>query len=197
MKKITLIISILAIFFLSNCSKDGGLEKTIFYPDPEFPDLPMYTEWGYNTFGAYYDRQVFTSTNDIVPLKVIVKDGFTSFRFNGRLGYNGDMSITFTMNDFLPNIYQDLIDLDQKTLDLKSPNYNVSIRIDGIEQQIYLLGGNLNFKKAQNLFVDKKAEEVILSGTFEFQVVIDDEPFTISRGRFDQGISYDNFFRFK
>jgi hypothetical protein len=59
-----------------------------------------------------------------------------------------------------------------------------------------LLGGSLEFKKAQNLIVDKVAEEVILSGVFQFQIVIDDEPFTISRGRFDQGISYDNFFRF-
>jgi len=196
MKSILIIFIISAIFFLSNCSKDASLEKTIFFPDPEFPDLPMYTEWGYNTFGAFYDRQVFTSTNNIVPLKVIVKNDTTFFRFNGRLNDYKEMSITFTMNDFLPNVYDELIQLDQKILDLKDIRYGIVIKIEGKTQNMKLLGGMLEFKKAQKLIVDKKAEEVILSGIFQFQIVIDDEPFTISRGRFDQGISYDNFFRF-
>lgn len=193
--KLALFLFFILIAFAS-CSKDYQLEKTIFYPDPEFPDLPKYSEWGYNTFGAYYDRQVFVSSNDIQPLKVIVKDGITSFRFSGRLNNYKEMSVAFTMDNFLPETYIDLLTLDQKTIDLKDPHYGVSIKIDGIILDIYLLGGTLEFKKAQNLIVDKKAEQVILSGTFEFQVVVDDEPFTISRGRFDQGVSYDNFFRF-
>jgi hypothetical protein len=196
MKTIAALFLACAFILIQGCSKDYELEKTIFYPDPEFPDLPIYSEWGYNTFGAYYDRQVFTSTKDIVPLKVIVKDGITSFRFSGRLGYSKEMTLTFTMNDFQPAIYQDLIALDKKTINLKEPAYGVQIKIDGKVQQMYLLGGKIDFVKAQNLIVDKKPEQVILSGTFEFQIVIDDEPFTISRGRFDQGISYDNFFRF-
>ncbi len=195
MKSISLYLMIV-LLFLASCAKDYDLQKTVFFPDPEFPDLPKYTEWGYNTFGAYYDRQVFVSTSDIQPLKVIVKDGITSFRFSGRLNNYQEMSLIFTMDNFLPITYEDLIELDQKTINLKDPNYGVILKIDGITLDIYLLGGTLEFRKAQNLIVDKKAEEVILSGTFEFQVVVDDEPFTISRGRFDQGVSYDNFFRF-
>ena len=193
-KEITTVL--FALSLLTDCSRDYDLERTIFFPDPEFPDLPMYTEWGYNTFGAYYDRQVFKSTNDIVPLKVIVRNDSTFFRFSGMLNNYKEMSVTFTMNDFLPDVYNDLTQLDKKILDLRDPKYGVIIKIDGQQQEMILLGGSLEFKKAQNLIVDQKEEEIILSGTFEFQIVINDEPFTVSRGRFDQGISYDNFFRF-
>lgn len=184
------------MMLIGGCSEDYDLEKSIFYPDPEFPQLPMYSEWGYNTFGAFYDRQVFISQDDITPLKVIVKDDSTFFRFNGRLGYSHEMSMVFYMTDILPATYDQLTVLDQKTLDLNDPRYGVKLYLDGERQDMELLGGTVEFRKAQYLLVDKVPEEVILSGTFELQVVIDDEPFTISRGRFDVGVCYDNFFRF-
>ena len=46
------------------CSREYNLEQTIFIYDPEFQDLPIYSEWGYNTFGAYYDREAFISLYD-------------------------------------------------------------------------------------------------------------------------------------
>lgn len=187
---------LLSMLIFGACSKEAGLEKTIFFPDPDYPELPKYSEWGYNTFGAFYDRQAFVSTNNIVPLKVIVKDGATTFRFSGRLEGYRDMSILFVLPDYTPSVYTDLMDLNGKTIDLKSNENTVVIKIDNLEQPVALLNGNLDFVKVQNLYVDKVAEEVILSGEFEFQIVLDDEPFTVSRGRFDMGVSYDNFFVF-
>jgi hypothetical protein len=186
---------IIALLFITSCAKDYDLEKTIFHSDPDFPDLPMYTEWGYNTFGAFYDRQVFTSSDNIIPLKVIVKNDTTFFRFSGSLNYHDPMTMTFTMNDFLPVQYSNLIELDKKSLDLTDPRYGVTISIDDVDQELTILSGILEFKKAQNLIIDEVQEEVILSGVFEFQVIIDAEPFTISRGRFDMGISNDSFFK--
>ncbi len=196
MKKKAIYVLIFTFLVISGCSKDYDLGKTVFFSDPDYPDLPMYSEWGYNTFGAYYDRKVFTSANDITPLKVIVKDGYTFFRFSGRLNSYQEMTMIFSMDDFLPDTYDELIYLDNKSIDLKDPHYSVIVIIDDVEQLTTLLNGHLDFKKAQNLIVDKVAEEVILSGVFEFQLVVDDEPFTISRGRFDMGVGYDNFFKF-
>jgi hypothetical protein len=59
-----------------------------------------------------------------------------------------------------------------------------------------ILSGELTFKRAQNLLVDEKQVEVILSGYFEFKALIDNEPVTISNGRFDVGISPDNFYNY-
>jgi hypothetical protein len=38
--------------------------------------------------------------------------------------------------------------------------------------------------------------EVILSGYFEMQVRINEEPFSLTNGRFDMGISESNFFNY-
>ena len=83
MKNLPFIIVLLLVFA---CSSDTALKKSIYIPDEEFPELPKYSEWGYNTFGAYYDRQAFTSTSEDVPVKVINKAGKTSFVFAGRKG---------------------------------------------------------------------------------------------------------------
>jgi hypothetical protein len=63
-----------------------------------------------------------------------------------------------------------------------------------IEIPVKILSGSLYFKRVQNLSVDKRPIEAILSGYFEFQAIIRDEPVTVSEGRFDLGIGSDNFF---
>ena len=40
---------------------DADLHRTIFIRDKNYPDLPQYSEWGYNTFGAYINDEVFVS----------------------------------------------------------------------------------------------------------------------------------------
>ena len=44
--------------------------------------------------------------------------------------------------------------------------------------------------------VDKQQYEIILSGVFDFQALINNEPTSISMGRFDVGIANDNFFKY-
>ncbi|MBN2165234.1 MAG: hypothetical protein JW717_03055 [Marinilabiliaceae bacterium] len=70
MKGLLVFISIL--FLLASCTSDYELEESIFVADSEFPELPEYSEWGYNTFGAFYDRKHFVSNNSEVPVKVIL-----------------------------------------------------------------------------------------------------------------------------
>jgi hypothetical protein len=204
MKKYFFIFLSIIVFFVAGCTKENELNKSVFIDDPQNPDLPIYSEWGYNTFGAYYDREVFVSNDYIVPAKVIVTENTTSFILEGQkgpysyyYGTNNKMSITFKLNGFLPEIYNSLVKLNDTILDLKDPVYQVSISIgDTTEYEADILNGQLEFKKAQNLFVDSEQVEVILSGLFEFQALINKKPVTISEGRFDVGIGSHNFYRY-
>ncbi len=91
--------------------------------------------------------------------------------------------------------FEDLVSLDQLTMDLTSSNSKVEIT-DYPLQTVKVLAGTFRVNRAQRLFVDDKLEEVILSGEFEFQGLIDNVPVSVSNGRFDVGINSGNFFRY-
>ena len=187
---------------LSACKPhDPDLEKSIFRPDPAYPELPQYSEWGYNTFGAFYDRQAFVFINNEIPIRVL-QDTVTSFVFSGRKGnsysyyYGGPkFSVTFKFGGLNPLTFEDLVSLDQVTMDLTSSDSKVEVN-DITVQTVKVLAGTFRVNRAQRLFVDDKLEEVILSGEFEFQGLIDNVPVSVSNGRFDVGINSGNFFRY-
>jgi hypothetical protein len=192
-----------AIVLFFGCKEDNELKESIMVYDSEDTELPTYSEWGYNTFGAYFDRETFISDNQRVPLKVIVSNNETSFIFSGHKGNdnsyyeNGNdnkMTMTLILNDFKPAKYQDLLAFNDTTLDLTKSTYKVVLTINNVRDTMDILEGKFIFKRAQNLFVDDKQIEVILSGYFGFKAVIKGVPMTLSDGRFDMGIDRDNFY---
>ena len=198
MKKQLFIFAIIILIF-TGCSKDYELKKSVFINDKEFPSLPIYSEWGYNTFGAYYDREVFVSNDISVPAKVSVSNNEMSFILDGQkepdtYDSRQKMVMTFKISDFLPEEYTNLTTLNDTILDLTNPAYQVLISMDNTTYTANILSGKLTFKRAQNLLVDKKQVEVILSGYFEFKAIINEKTVTVSDGRFDVGISSDNFY---
>lgn len=203
MKK-QIITSLLVIFIIfAGCSKETELKKSVFIPDDDYPDLPAYTEWGYNTFGAFYDRELFIYNDNTVPVKVINNGLKTSFILKGEkssasyYSYNySDMSMSFDLYGFSPESFSDLLALNDTVINLTDTLCQVSVLIDNDKYEANILNGALEFKRAQNLLVDKKQIEVILSGIFEFQAIIDGEPVSITLGRFDVGVSPDNFFKY-
>ena len=68
------LFAIIALVSLLSCGNDAELRKTVSIPDTQFPELPQYSEWGYNTFGAYYGRQPFVSNDNEVPLNITRHD---------------------------------------------------------------------------------------------------------------------------
>lgn len=207
-KQIFFAAMVLLIF--AGCQKENELKKSILIYDPENIELPAYSEWGYNTFGAYYDREIFISNNDVVPAKVVVSDTLMSFVLDGQIhepGHYfdneyyyyqdnaGEMKIAFNLSGFSPENYSNLTLLNDTSLDLKNPLYKVIISIDTLKYPAEIISGELKFKRAQNLLVDKEQVEVILSGYFEFKAFVNAEAITISSGRFDVGISPDNFYK--
>jgi hypothetical protein len=203
--KIKLLGIYLLLLLITACSADSELEESIFIPDEDNPSLPAYTEWGYNTFGAYYDRKLFVYNNDEIPVKVINTGGKTSFILKGQKGsasysysyYDEDytpMSMTFDLYGFSPKTISDLLVLNDTIFDLTNSLCKVSVTMDDVIYDEAVFNGTLVFKRAQNLIVDKKQVEIILSGTFEFQALIGAEPISVSSGRFDLGIGTDNFY---
>lgn len=179
------------------CDGDYELEKSYFITDPNFEYLPQYSEWGYNTFGAYVNRDPFISNDYTVPMRVISTDGNSFFAFSGeRVSDDTEFSITVELFNFNPSEYADLMDLHERTFDLASTGCDMLIgdQLDG--QPVQILSGSFQVKRAQYLLVDKSPEEVILSGVFEFQGIYNGETISVTHGRFDVGVGVTNFFAY-
>lgn len=193
MKKLLYIFPLIAI--IAGCSSSYDLDDSVYVYDEEYADLPAYTEWGYNTFGAYLDRIVFIS-DDATPAKILTTGDKTIFVLNGiiREGYADEMTVKFVMSGFTPVKYSDLVALNDTTINLTDPGCKVTMVRSGEEDTLSVISGELQFKRVQHLFVDNRSTEAILSGYFSFKTFIDAQPVTLSHGRFDVGINDDNFY---
>ncbi|MDD4199730.1 MAG: hypothetical protein PHZ12_10070, partial [Paludibacter sp.] len=161
--------------------------------DYDYPGLPIYSEWGYNTFGMYIDRGVFVSSGDVFPAKIIVNPDTFNITFSGRYNYN-PASLRISVIGYVPIDYPELVKLNDSILDLKALNCIVTLKYGNESKKLNIIQGNIKFKRVQNLFVDKEFAKTILSGTIEFKTFLNNEPVAITNGRFDLGIGYENFY---
>lgn len=196
MKKI-IYLSILILFIsFSSCEMDDfQLTQSVYIEDTDYPGLPIYSEWGYNTFGVYIDRSPFVSTNILLPAKIIVHPDTFNLSLNGIME-GGETTLKFSILGYAPEDYPDLIALNDTTFNLKGDNCIVSFTQGGRSEVLKIIEGKIFFKRAQNLYVDKEYTKCILSGTFSFKTFFGDEPVAISSGRFDLGIGYENFYNY-
>ena len=185
MKKFFLVLWIGLLF--SSCSKQS-LDRTIFIPDSDDPKLPAYSEWGYNSFGAEYERDYFLASTYVFPCKILYENGMIHFLLSGNIRYNTGMSLLFIFPWTPMNHFSDLVQLNDVEIDLSAANCTVRMQQDNIEEDLNIIQGSLHFKRAQLLTVDDMVNRVILSGVFDLQFVQNLFPATISNGRFDLGI---------
>ena len=198
MKKYALIIMLLPAIWACTYENDI-MDKTVFIPDEENANLPAYTEWGYNSFGAVYERSYFVSAYDIIPCKITYRNGVLNFHISGRIGSRyydtNEMILTFSfptslVGEYNPiNEYMDLMVLHQKEIDLTGTSCEVKMTRNAQAETLSLLSGRLTFKRAQLLRIDNKENRVILSGTFDVRFLRNNIPEVISDGRFDFGIT--------
>lgn len=190
------VIMIAASVMVASCSSaDFELSKTVFVEDVDYPGLPIYSEWGYNTFGAYIDRNVFTSSSYVLPTKIIVNTDTFKLYLKGMMN-NQPTTIKFEIKGYAPADYPDLISLNDSVINLKSSDCKVTLENGSSMQVLRIIEGNIRFKRVQNLYVDKSFAKTIVSGTFNFKTFFDGEPVAITNGRFDLGIGYENFYNF-
>lgn len=195
LKLICLAISLLLINPACEKMEDFNLSSTIFIDDPYYPGLPIYSEWGYNTFGAYIDRKPFISTTDDLPVKVIVNNDTTHMIFRGRMG-SGNVDLRFSIKGFSPQTYYNLTELDNTAFNLKDSGRAVTLKTGNETTELNLIEGELIIKRVQRLYVDEELSRTIMSGYFNLKTFLNNEPISISHGRFDFGIGYENFFNY-
>jgi hypothetical protein len=181
---------------ISSCSKDV-LDRTIFIPDQEDHNLPAYTEWGYNTFGAEYERDYFLVSNKIIPCKILYRDNYLQFTLFGVIRERKEMALTFIFPfTFTENDYKDLVQLHGVRIDLSKDDCTVKITQNDTDTILDIFEGELYFKRVQILSVDDKINRVILSGFFDLRFLQNDFPTSISNGRFDLGITKNVYYSY-
>jgi hypothetical protein len=194
---------ILAGLLVLCCACVDDIDRTIFIPDDIDPNLPAYTEWGYNSFGAKYERLYFLADQSIVPCKITYRERRLHFSLLGVLkgdGYSGseNMTLTISFPSEPENEYRDLLALHERVTDLSDPS-SCTVEIakpDGAVMTVVPIEGNLTFRRVQLLRIDEKENRVILSGTFDIRFLTNDKPERITDGRFDVGIKPADFYSF-
>jgi hypothetical protein len=184
------------------CTNEDVMDKTIFIPDEKDENLPAYTEWGYNSFGAKYERLYFLATDAIVPCKITYQNGTLNFYLRGNLHNNAEkyyyqkenMTLMFSFPSDRMSAYADLVSLHDVQIDLQDASCHVKIERDNNVTDLTPQSGRLFFKRAQLLRIDGMVDRVILSGYFDMQFLIDGKPERISDGRFDIGINNDFYY---
>ncbi len=194
--KLLIIFSIVILLNACSTEMDGfTLQKSVFIEDLENPGLPIYSEWGYNTFGIYIDRVPFISTDDVLPAKIIVNSDTMNIILKGEIGnMPGTLQISFV--GYQINDYPDLNTLNDSIIDMKGDKCIVTFTRYNTPQILNIIEGKFHIKRTQDLFVDKQYIKSIISGTFNFKTFFDNEPVAASSGRFDLGIGYDNFYNY-
>jgi hypothetical protein len=181
------------IYFLIFSCSTSDLDRTIFIPDEDNPELPAYTEWGYNSFGAEYERDYFLASQRIVPCKIMYENSLLRFSLNGTIRHSTEMTLEFIFPLTQIRDYTDLAQLNDVVIDLSADDCAVIIWQGENKTVLEILDGKLHFKRTQILHVNEKINRVILSGIFEFRFLQKGYPTVISNGRFDLGIN-DKFF---
>lgn len=188
MKKLIIFLS---IFIAFSCESDTDLTESVFVADSENPELPAYTEWGYNTFGAIYERSVFLYNEDEIPLKIIIENNELVFVFQGVEGsyYGDEMTLKFAMPSSNIESYEDLITFNSTVVDLTGDGCSVKMVSNDYTGALDIIDGEIDFVKSQKVLIDDEEKGIILSGTFYIKFILDELPVTMSNGRFDFGVN--------
>jgi hypothetical protein len=194
--QIIILILVLSVSALS-CSDmdDFHLSETIFIEDPYFPSLPIYSEWGYNTFGAYIDRKPFVSTNSDLPTKIIVNGDTLNILLRGQMNYQ-NVDLWFSIKGFSPPTHVELLELNDIHINLKDPGTSVSMKTGNVYEELRIIEGEIHIKRVQHLYLDENPVRIIMSGYFQFKTFLNQEPISITNGRFDLGFGYENFYNY-
>lgn len=179
-----------AIFFLEGCRRDTpeqDLQKTVFINDVDNPGLPIVTELGYNTFGAYYNSKIWvssktqksTSPDDIFSIGTSKDSTVIHFGGTDYAGRHLEVAFLITKNVIVND--GDLVAFGKRSFDFKGDS--VKIKIGGTI--INVLSGSINFSSVRSLILDKKRMGTILSGTFEMTGMLNGNKVELEKGRFD------------
>lgn len=197
------IIFAVALLMMSACDK-VDLKETIYQDDSDYPGLAVYSELGYNTFGAYLNNQVFSIPRygSNRPFYLVAdREGLSLNLYGEYAGHELNMTFNIPLDStFILNDYHDLLALDGQRFNIDTTSTNCTLLMDGYYtptiESIY--SGWIRFEKIQQVIVDKEDEEVIVAGKFQFRAFTPDGTrLDVVGGRFDLGVDETNFVNFR
>ena len=201
MKKLIIIAAVLLA--MTACSK-SDFKQTQYIDDPDYPGLPIYSEMGYNTYGAYINEQVFTvsSHGSNRPFYLVADRECLTMTFYGwREGTNLNMVFTLPIDStYHLEDYHDLLTLDGKRFDIDTTATSCNVKFEGYYPPTItsIYSGYISFEKIQQVIVDKEDAEIIVSGKFQFRAFgPDGNRLDVVGGRFDLGVDQTNFINFR
>jgi len=195
-----LIIAV-ALIVMNACSK-SDFKETQYIADPDFPGLPIYSEMGYNTFGAYINQNVFYCNQNDRPFYLVAdRDNLTMTLYGWCNNDNFNMVFTLPIDTtYHLEDYHSLLALDGKSFTIDTVPTSCIVKMEGRYapeiESIY--SGYIKFEKVQQVLVDKADAEVVVSGKFQFRAFTPDGTrIDVTGGRFDLGVDNANFVNFR
>lgn len=201
MKKLIIIAA--ALLAMTACSK-SDFKETQYISDPDFPGLPIYSEMGYNTFGAYIDEDVFSvsSYGSTRPFYLVAdRECLTMTLYGSCEGTSLNMVFTLPIDTtYHLEDYHSLLALDGKSFTIDTTSTSCNVMLEGLYapyiESIY--SGHISFDKVQQVVVDKTDTEVVVSGKFQFRAITPlGTHVDVTGGRFDLGVDNANFVNFR
>lgn len=198
MKYINLFSLMLILLIAAGCSHetDYRISNSVFIEDDDHPGLPIYSEKGYNSFGVYWGLSPLTTQQPHDLSKIVVQNDSCHIHLSGSTGRSSH-TLIISLSGYTPGAFTDLISLNGKEFDLTGSECSISLYPlnHWVQPTVFkILEGSFTIKRAQNMYVDKELQSVVLSGIFSFKATLDDEPVTFSDGRFDMRFGEENFF---
>lgn len=199
MKKYIIIAA--ALIAMTACSK-SDFKETQYISDPDYPGLPIYSEMGYNSFGAYINDKVFYSNWNDRPFYLVAdRDNLTMTLYGRSNNDNFNMVFTLPIDTTYPlEDYHSLLILNGKSFTIDTIPMSCIVKMEGHYapeiESIY--SGYIKFEKVQQVLVDKTDAEVVVSGKFQFRAFTPDGTrIDVTGGRFDLGVDNANFVNFR
>ncbi len=195
------IIFAAVVIAMTACSK-SDFKQIQYIEDPDYPGLPVYSEMGYNTYGAYINNKVFNPAWTDRPFYLIADRENMTMTLNGSVEYNG-FNIIFTLpidTTYHLEDYHSLLALNGKSFTIDTTPTSCNVKMEGYNapdiESIY--SGYIKFEKVQQVLVDKTDAEVVVSGKFQFRAFTHDGTrIDVTGGRFDIGVDNANFVNFR
>jgi hypothetical protein len=178
------------VVFIGGCYRDTpdqDFQKPVFIEDVNNPGLPIASELGYNTFGAYYMSKIWASPKTLGYLSpddqtiIGTAQDSTVIHFVGNDWANRQLEIAVLITKNVIVSDDDLITFGKRSFDLRGDS--VKIRIGGAV--IEVLSGSIYFSSVRTLVLDKKKMGTIISGTFEMTGMLNGNKVGLENGRFD------------
>lgn len=175
------------LLVVASCYREpeDDIDKVVFIEDKNYPGLPIYSESGFDTFGAYINGKSWRSSAK-EQFHLMAKHNslfftlYPDLKSRSESGFK-DLKIIFT--GFEIDKYDDILKLHKQEVDLSSSSCRLIFDLTDTVKNV--TEGHLTFNRVKSVTVDKKFYEYVLSGTIAFSSGSGADTINMRHGRFD------------